>query len=145
MKETINQRIARCRKNCHMTQTEVAEKLGLKCSTYSQMERKGRITVDRIIKLAELFNVSVNYLMHGEEEEEIKTEPTGWVNSPMQIVVEKNETATTLNQPIFNTLFDTLTSREQTTVKMYRNLTAKNKKLAENYIHNLYQQEKFNR
>ena len=40
MSETINQRIALYRKIANLTQTQAAEKLGMKCSTYSQMERR---------------------------------------------------------------------------------------------------------
>ena len=47
MDKLINQRIALYRKMANLTQTEVAEKMGMKCSTYSQMERKGSISSER--------------------------------------------------------------------------------------------------
>ena len=39
MGDTINERIALYRKMANLTQTEAAEKMGMKYSTYSQMER----------------------------------------------------------------------------------------------------------
>ena len=45
---TVNQRVAIYRKMANLTQTEAAERLGMKCSTYSQMERKGHISVDKL-------------------------------------------------------------------------------------------------
>ena len=64
MAESINRRIARCRKLADLTQTEAAEKMGMKCSTYSQMERKGNISADRLLKLAQIFGVHPDELLY---------------------------------------------------------------------------------
>ena len=58
MAYTINQRVAIYRKMANLTQTEAAERLGMKCSTYSQMERKGNISVDKLMAIAEVFGVN---------------------------------------------------------------------------------------
>ena len=57
MDKSINQRIILYRKMANLTQTEVAEKMGMKCSTYSQMERKGSISTERLLALADIFGV----------------------------------------------------------------------------------------
>ncbi len=63
----INERIRQQRKSKHLTQTEVAEALGIKCSTYSQMERKGIITAETVLKLSELFEINSDILLYGYE------------------------------------------------------------------------------
>lgn len=64
MSDSINQRIALYRKLANLTQTEAAEKLGMKCSTYSQMERKGSISADKLIALADIFGVTPETLLY---------------------------------------------------------------------------------
>lgn len=64
--ETINQRIKK-RINAGYNQRQAAEALGLKTSTYSQMERKGNITTDMLLKLTVLFKTDERYLLFGEE------------------------------------------------------------------------------
>lgn len=64
MNETINQRIALYRKLANLTQTEAAEKMGMKCSTYSQMERKGSISAERLLALSEIFGVKPDVLLY---------------------------------------------------------------------------------
>ncbi len=66
---SVNQRIRMCRKERGLNQTCVAEVLGIKTSTYSQMERKGYITCENLKILAEVLEVSIEYLLYG-----IKTE-----------------------------------------------------------------------
>lgn len=62
--ESINQRVARCRKLAGFTQADVAEKLGIKISTYSQMERKGNITAQMVLDLAAIFNIDPNEMLY---------------------------------------------------------------------------------
>ena len=65
MSNSINQNVASCRKLVGLKQSDVAEKLNLKTSTYSQMERKGNITAEMIVRLAELFKISPLILLYG--------------------------------------------------------------------------------
>lgn len=65
MSESINDRIRKYRNLRKLTQVEVAESLGMKSSTYSQMERGGSITTDRLIKIAHLLTVDVRELLFG--------------------------------------------------------------------------------
>ena len=64
----INQRVARYRKLKDLNQTQMADFMGIKTSTYSQKERKGKITAEEIIKIAEILNVDVDILLYGEVE-----------------------------------------------------------------------------
>lgn len=65
--DNLNDRIIEYRNIKDLTQTEVAEKLGIKCSTYSQMERQGIVSAERLFKLSEIFEVSPCMLFKGEE------------------------------------------------------------------------------
>ena len=77
MGSKINQNVASCRKLAELKQSDVAEKLNIKISTYSQMERKGNITADMILKLAELFKVHPNVLLYGTDYDETQTDSEG--------------------------------------------------------------------
>lgn len=70
MQETINQRIRRYRENTNLTQKQVAELLGIKGSTYSQMERKGKISSEIILKLEKIFGLEEGVLLYGEKKNE---------------------------------------------------------------------------
>lgn len=65
--KNLNERIAHCRRLANLKQHIVAEKLGIKGSTYSQMEREGNVSAERLFQLAEIFGVSPCYLFSGEE------------------------------------------------------------------------------
>ncbi len=71
---SINKRIMKCRRDRLLTQGETAKYLGIKVSTYSQMERNGHITAERLKSLAELFNVDIYYLLYGENKSQTVTE-----------------------------------------------------------------------
>jgi transcriptional regulator with XRE-family HTH domain len=59
--------VTKYRKLAHLTQAQVAELIGMKSSSYSQMERVGDISAERIVKLAEVFGINVGLLLYGEE------------------------------------------------------------------------------
>lgn len=65
MSQSINKRICAYRKSLRFTQAYVAEKLGIKTSTYSQKERCGKIDSESLIKIADLFEVDVRLLLYG--------------------------------------------------------------------------------
>ena len=66
MPETINQRICFYRKKLKLTQSQVGKMLGVKTSTYSQMERRGNITCENLIKLSEILSVDTLTLLYGK-------------------------------------------------------------------------------
>ena len=65
--ETINQRIRHFRKKLGYTQEYVAKQVGEKLSTYSQMERKGNITCEMLIKLTDVLDTDALTLLYGEQ------------------------------------------------------------------------------
>ena len=75
MQETINQRIFHIRKLRGYSQADMARMLNMRVSTYSQAERKGRIKVDFLVKIADVLEVDVGYLLTGQERQEEKPIP----------------------------------------------------------------------
>lgn len=63
--EKLNERVKRYRKSRGYSQAYVARKLELCLSTYSRYEANGKFPVESVLKLAELFNVSVEELLLG--------------------------------------------------------------------------------
>ena len=115
---TLNERIAECRNKSGKNQTEVAEMLGIKCSTYSQMERKGIISADRLFEMAKIFGISPCYLFNETEpcREEVKT----------SIVPQTENMPSILNQPeipmIKRDVF-VVTKKEENLIKILRKLS----------------------
>ena len=119
MSYTVNQRVAIYRKMANLTQTEAAERLGMKCSTYSQMERKGSISAERLLALADIFGVKPDVLLYDTK-----------FQSPGQVNFLSNESATgsQLRQsvPFSDTNFGPspfiVTHKEESIIKILRNL-----------------------
>lgn len=70
----INARILAYRRIKKVSQQDVADYLGIKVSTYSQMEREGIITCEKLIKIAEFLNVDIRCFLYGFEYEMPKIE-----------------------------------------------------------------------
>ncbi len=102
----INERIRNIRKLLGYSQSDIAEMLGKKSSTYSQCERHGVITCDMLISLAEIFQVDVKVLLFGEHPE----------NKPDPILPPPPPP-----EPIF-------TTTEKNVIKIIRNLPPKKEK-----------------
>ena len=122
---TINERISYFRKIAGLTQAEVAKKMEMKVGTYSKMEREGKITVDKLIKLAQILDVDYDLLVNGEEKE------TKVEYIPVPIQTSAN-TANTLFQPIMvdNTPKSRIpeyipTARERATMQIIHNMPKK--------------------
>ncbi len=57
-------RLRDMREDMDLTQTELAESLHIKQNTYSQYENGQRgVPIDILIKLSEIFNTSVDYIL----------------------------------------------------------------------------------
>ena len=67
MPDSINERIRKYRIAKKIKQSELGEKLGLKCSTYSQMERKGTISVEMALKIADILEIDPALIIYGNE------------------------------------------------------------------------------
>lgn len=65
----INERIKKIRKTRHMTQEELAKRLGKTSSMVTHMESGKTIpTTESIIEMCKIFNVSADYMLFGNEE-----------------------------------------------------------------------------
>ena len=109
----INARIASIRKLREYKQSDVAEFLGIKVSTYSQMERKGNITGEMILRLAEIFDVDPKIILCGEETEETPVSVPTTVSDPPQIMLTNSESNVikilrNLNKPKQEQVFDAI-------------------------------------
>ena len=70
---TINNRLKELRSAVGLNQSEMAEKLGVSVSSYQKYEReKNSImpSIEVLIKIAEFFKVSVDYLLGRENQSE---------------------------------------------------------------------------
>lgn len=64
------ERLKELRKQAHLTQVELAKRLGIGQSSYADWERgKKKPTQDNLVKIAQVLNVSVDYLVGNSEEE----------------------------------------------------------------------------
>ena len=65
----FSERLKELRKQAHLTQVELASKLGIVQSSYADWERgKKKPTQENLIKIAQILNVSVDYLVGNSEE-----------------------------------------------------------------------------
>lgn len=67
----INQRLVKYRKLAGLTQSEVADYLGIKRTTYSHMERYGNFHCDTLKKLCDLYKVSPDAILLEDESESL--------------------------------------------------------------------------
>lgn len=60
----FSERLKELRKQAHLTQVQIAEKLGIGQSSYADWERgKKKPTQENLVKIAQVFNVSIDYLI----------------------------------------------------------------------------------
>jgi bacteriophage CI repressor helix-turn-helix domain len=65
----FSERLKELRKQAHLTQVELASKLGIVQSSYADWERgKKKPTQENLVKIAQFLNVSVDYLVGNSEE-----------------------------------------------------------------------------
>lgn len=68
----FSERLKNLRKQAHLTQTDVAEKLGISQQAYASWERGiKKPTQDNLVKIAQILNVSIDYLV-GNSDESVK-------------------------------------------------------------------------
>lgn len=139
MAESINRRIARCRKLADLTQTEAAEKMGMKCSTYSQMERKGNISADRLLKLAQIFGVHPDELLY-EKKSTMSTVSADMPSAPAAPaapapVIQQDEFEDV--RPVF-----IISKKEENLLKIIRNLPKNARDEIISFIEQKYRENK---
>ena len=65
----FSERLKELRKQAHLPQVELASKLGIVQSSYADWERgKKKPTQENLVKIAQILNVSVDYLVGNSEE-----------------------------------------------------------------------------
>ena len=65
----FSERLKNLRKQAHLTQTDVAEKLGISQQAYASWERGiKKPTQDNLVKIAQILNVSIDYLVGNSDE-----------------------------------------------------------------------------
>ncbi len=139
MNNEINKRIIAYRKLACLTQTQTAEKLGMKCSTYSQMERKGNIRAEIIEKLAEIFGVDPCLIIFGEDFNSpvapiVAEKPAFLPEASTNVGVIQQPITTTSLPPLPKTNIDDLTPKEQNIIKILRKLSKADKADVYNFI-----------
>ncbi|MBO5211038.1 MAG: helix-turn-helix domain-containing protein [Clostridia bacterium] len=67
MPSIINERIRKYRKEKKLSQGQLAAKLGIKTSTYSQMEREGNVSADMVLRIAAELGIDPNLIFYGTQ------------------------------------------------------------------------------
>ena len=63
------ERLKELRKQAHLTQVELAKRLGIGQSSYADWDRgKKKPTQENLVKIAQILNVSIDYLVGNSEE-----------------------------------------------------------------------------
>ncbi|WPC42185.1 helix-turn-helix transcriptional regulator [Clostridium sp. JS66] len=79
---SISERLQKLRKHERYSQEQLAEKLGVTRQAISKWEsNQGNPDINNIIKLSEIYNVSTDYLLKGEEQ----------ISKPIEIDSEENK------------------------------------------------------
>ncbi len=140
MDKDINRRIREYRKLRKMTQEELGKALGMKCSTYSQMERKGKITVSMATKIAEILDVDSDIIMYGEKQTPFPFEPV--ITPPLNLGdPSKNDPFGTPTEPEVIVGYKygdiTLSVMEELIIKRFRDLSPEEQKKFAEFVTNL--------
>lgn len=138
MKSEINNRVVWARKKAGLKQSEAAERLGMKSSTYSQMERSGSIPADKLLDMSNAFRVSpVDFLFdEGVFEFCNKFHPDLLGRQAVDTVHQPNPFEPEPPKP-------SLTKQEESIISILRNLPKKDYEDAVKYIEALYKKNKY--
>ena len=82
--ENVGERIKMLRKKLGLTQSELAQKLGLEWAAISKYEtNRVPLTQDSLLRLAEVFNVTTDYILTGKHT----------INEPIEIAASMKDKA----------------------------------------------------
>lgn len=88
----INRIIREIRMKLGLTQAEVAERLNMITTTYSQMEREGNVPANKIIPLAAIFQVDPMVLLGATNSNGLKQDgPEIPIPEPMNLLLSNRE------------------------------------------------------
>ena len=131
--ENISKRIARYRNLAGYTQERAAAALGINKNAYARMERNGTPKPEMLKMISDLYNVSVQALLYGENAD------FGFTNDEKAAVL-KSDTPTIRSEEAL-----ILTANEKNAVKLCRTLTPEQRsevlKLIADYVESRKPQE----
>lgn len=137
---TINERIKRCRRMANLRQEDLAAKLGMKPSTYSQKERSGEVSAVLLLKIAEILGVSVKFLLTGDE----KVEDTPVVETVDSIIPTNSESfGDGLRQTSVTPPTPMYTFRETQIFNMIHTMREKEKQEVFDFVQKKYKETKY--
>ena len=140
---SINKRIAFYRRMKDMRQEDVAAKLGMVNSTYSRMERAGKIKADILIKIAEVLEISPDLLFHGEDtDEKPKKNETQEKDFYYDFTPTERIHYVRQPRPTFPAYETVYTSEEEQALRLIHNLKEKNKRKVFEFINQIYKEER---
>ena len=91
VKETA-ERIRNLRTGSNLTQNEAAEEMGLSLSGYRKLEQgQNGGSIDSLIMVADYYNISIDYLVYGEDRDYISSLSEGLTESQKSIVRSTTE------------------------------------------------------
>ena len=132
---SLKERVVYCRKLLGYNQTQLAELMGMKPSTYSNMERSGNFSAIRLIDIAKALGISSNLLFNGVEED-----------APVKIITNtQNVKIETLNQEIGDIDISpiTYTRKEDQYFRIVHNMPKKYKEEVFEFIQEKYNEVKY--
>ncbi len=130
----LNERIIRYRRFAGYTQETAAQALGMKKSTYANMERNGKPSPDLILKISMLFNVSVSTLFYGEQDTSKNSTPVSSGDMPIR-----------LNEPVILPEAEPpliLTANEKSIVKALKSFSKEDFERVRDFVNEIYQKNK---
>ena len=135
--KTVNERIAKYRRLSNIKQRDMAEKLGMKGSTYSQMEREGIVSAERLFQMAEIFGITPCELYNGVEPCKSNiSNPQTPTDNPSTLIFQQS-TMPKIEKEIF-----TVTKKEENLIKIIRNLSKPNYDKTMKFIEEIYKEDK---
>ncbi|MBQ6825343.1 MAG: helix-turn-helix transcriptional regulator [Clostridia bacterium] len=114
VEKEINRRVRERREELGYTQKEVAELIGMKQNAYSQMEKEGNISAQRIMNLAVVLKTTTQYLLYGNKENIFDIQAGAKTNLTFNEPAPKFDAV--------DPLIETITNREKNAIKMLRNI-----------------------
>lgn len=135
--KTVNERIAKYRRLSNIKQRDMAEKLGMKGSTYSQMEREGIVSAERLFQMAEIFGITPCELYNGVEPCKSNiSNPQTPTDNPSTLIFQQSPMPK-IEKEIF-----TVTKKEENLIKIIRNLSKPNYDKTMKFIEEIYKEDK---
>ena len=133
----VNKRIKHYRILAGYTQETAAQALDMKKNTYAYMERYGNPSPEILMKLSQLYNVSVSEIFYGK----INTRPIDPPPFPVDLItpedpapiIRQPEPVVPKSEPPL-----ILTAHEKGMMKIFRQLSSEDRKNVMNFINDIY-------